>query len=55
MSDDAYCTACGAVNPPGGLRLGPEGGGAEYDWFCTNAVECAERIAAQIRERRRYE
>jgi hypothetical protein len=44
------CKACGRINPPGGLTLGPEGGGAEYEWFCRDAVACAEEIARQIRE-----
>ena len=49
MSGDEYtCVACGAVNPPRGLRLGTEGGGADYEWFCRDMVACAERIAAQI-------
>ena len=47
--DEAYA-ACGMANPPGGLRLGTEGGGAEYEWFCRNSVDCATRCAAIIRQ-----
>lgn len=47
------CVACGKVNPPGGLRLGTEGGGAEYEWFCRSSVDCAERCAEVIRKEKR--
>jgi hypothetical protein len=38
------------LDPPGGLELGPEGGGADFEWFCRDGVACALRIAANIRE-----
>ncbi len=42
------CVACGRTDPPGGLRLGTEGGGAEYEWFCRDGVACAARCAENI-------
>lgn len=46
------CAACGAVDPEGGLRLGPEGGGAEYEWFCRLTRQCVQRCAENVQRER---
>jgi hypothetical protein len=48
--DERRCHACGMADPPGGLRLGTEGGGAEYEWFCKNIVACVDRCGQQVRK-----
>jgi len=45
LTMDTTCAACGAINPPGGLRVGHQGSGADYMWFCTDTVGCADRCA----------
>lgn len=49
-ASERQCAACGAVDPPGGLRLGPEGGGADYEWFCKRNQACLDRIAKQMKK-----
>lgn len=52
-AEPRQCVACGVEEPKGGLRLGTEGGGAEYEWFCRWSVECARRIGQQMVEARK--
>jgi hypothetical protein len=50
--EERRCQACNMVDPPGGLQLGPEGGGAEYEWFCADEVACVIRCGENVRKGR---
>lgn len=47
--EERTCIACGMLDPPGGLELGSESGGAEYEWFCREVAACVTRVAANLK------